>query len=663
MNFWALIMLALTFSCAQSGQPQSAVTDLEACGDCDESGPDVASPLASLLAGLAVQELPAPIGIPTAGYGQLKQPENPQSPFADTFAATRKTHTPPMVKVLALQQDGQILVIAKHDLIGIFGPFLDLVLERLKTRHGVDLAGHLLVSCTHTHSGPGRLADNVVANFANDTLFPEYLDLVLDAVSATIVEALSNLVEAEIAVGETENREAHKDRRCENPDLQDDRIMLLGVRKKGEDKPFALLINYAVHGTVLPWQAFTISTDAPGAIEVKMREALSEVGFGNPEVLFLQGSAGDSAPTFFDADPGFEDNPDIPDLWTSMEALGRSVAQSVTSVLPAMTWASEQLPFAVASARLYIDPEILGYKTDEFPYPHGAIYCGFGQSRCFASPDPAPDMTCLPMPEDPMVHQAELTVARIGPALFATIPGEPHTEVGISLRQAIEQKINDVKPFVLGYSQAYLGYIMREEDWRNGGYEPTLAIWGYRFADYLIEVHKALVAKMQDPALPFPYPTADPIPWKVPKYEPRQVEASTVEPTILSAPSFSVKAGATVTVTFFGGDPWLGSPNVTLEILSTDGFMPYEYVPGIPLTSVLPYISLELSVDPPYEQQKGLTPRSFLWTATIPTAREIMTPGFPLRGTFRVRIEGTYRPASQAGVQPFFFVSDPFTVE
>ncbi len=271
-------------------------------------------------------------------------------------------------------------------------------------------------------------------------------------------------------------------------------------------------------------------------------------------------------------------------------------------------------------------------------------------------------MDCLPMPDDPMVHQTFLTVARIGPAVLATLPGEPHAEVGLYLRNVLGGLDSSSKVFVLGYSQAYLGYIMREDDWRGGGYEPSMAIWGWRFADFAIGAATALLQTLVDPGRPFPYAEAAPLAWSTPAFTPREAEASATSPAVLSAPPTVLDAGETAVVVFAGGDPWLGTPMIVLESERDGAFAPHETVPGTRLTSLGPYVTLELAVEPPYEASLAPTTRAFRWTARIPTAREVSTPGFPLSGRFRVRVEGSCRLPDRLAPEAYVLTTDAFEV-
>lgn len=653
----ALILLTLlSIACAGSGlSPNNDDAFVDAAEVVEQT--DIAKP-ARLKAGIAVSTLPAPVGISTAGYGQIKQPDNPISPFCDRFAATRIIHTPPMVKVVAFEKGPERLVIARLDLVAVFGAFLDAVISRLKLDHNIDLDGHLILSCTHTHSGPGRLADHPAIDMAADTFFPEYFDMVIGAISDTVAAAIDSSHDVEIGVAVTSNASAHQDRRCQNPPLCDDTVGILAVRRLEEPTPFALLINYPVHGTILDWQDFTLSRDAPGAIEDKVIEAISNEYGSRAEVLFLQGASGDAAPT--EVLPAtWIDQLDIPDEWTYLEVLGTNVASSVTESIKTITWLKDP-DIAVQSVRLLITRNSLGYFGDDFPYEHGAIYCGFGQGRCFDGSEPAPVMDCLPLPEDPMVHQSVVSVARIGPVIMATLPGEPHAEVGLELRKRITEMMPSAIVFILGYSQAYLGYIMFESDWRNGGYEASMAIWGWRFADHVISSLTALLHMLDDGSYRFPYPKALAVSPSYPVYIPRNPVVSEVGPKFVHSPS-SLKIGETIVVEFAGGDPWLGTPLVILERYLGGDFSPYQIVPGVSLDSLGPYITLDLNVDPPWSSPSAS--RGFSWTARIPTTREIPTPGFPISGQFRVHIVGRVLLHGQSEPTTFTLISEPFYIE
>ena len=83
----------------------------------------------------------------------------------------------------------------------------------------------------------------------------------------------------------------HSDRRCENGPVQDDSMGLIKL-VKDNGQLLAVLVNYAMHGTIIANDQNVLSSDAPGAIESGIEERLSD----NAPVLYFQSWAGDMSP-------------------------------------------------------------------------------------------------------------------------------------------------------------------------------------------------------------------------------------------------------------------------------------------------------------------------------------------------------------------------------
>jgi len=81
--------------------------------------------------------------------------------------------------------------------------------------------------------------------------------------------------------------------------------------------------------------------------------------------------------------------------------------------------------------------------------------------------------------------QAEVTLLRLGRALIVGVPGEPTSAVGRRLREAAAKKGYD-PVLVASHVGGWIGYILTPEEYREGGYEATLAFHGPRLSERLL---------------------------------------------------------------------------------------------------------------------------------------------------------------------------------
>ncbi|RME19122.1 MAG: hypothetical protein D6806_18860, partial [Deltaproteobacteria bacterium] len=92
----------------------------------------------------------------------------------------------------------------------------------------------------------------------------------------------------------------------------------------------------------------------------------------------------------------------------------------------------------------------------------------------------------------PQFGKARLTVLKIGSLGMITVPGEPLSQFGRDLvNQAKAKGLEDAT--ILGYSQDHHLYIMHADNWLQGGYEPSMGIWGWKEGDYYFEKSLELV--------------------------------------------------------------------------------------------------------------------------------------------------------------------------
>ena len=158
------LVLSLLLACVGT---TTVATAAERCADC-------------VSAGAASGTLRVPPGTPLAGYGAMKRrllfPDVfGRAPHAFWFKPSTGERDPLVTRALVLEAGGTRLAWVALDLIAVDGSFMRALEARL-ARAGVPRAT-LVVSASHTHSGPGAFMDSAVMGFvAVDRLDPEVRD-------------------------------------------------------------------------------------------------------------------------------------------------------------------------------------------------------------------------------------------------------------------------------------------------------------------------------------------------------------------------------------------------------------------------------------------------------------------------------------------------------
>ena len=612
-----------------------------------------------LRASTAARDLFAPLGISTGGYAQGSTKNAPKSPFATNFRATTQQLQPPRVQVIHLVQGSQRLVLVQTDTIGVLYSSFEYLVLRVQARTGVDIRGSLVLSANHTHAGPGHLFNALIAGTVTDSYDEQIFARLLETVADAVVAALqAEAVPVRVGHLLLQEPRLHGDRRCENPDHRNDTLAVLRLDRVAGGA-LAVVLNYAMHGTVLDFKHGALSGDAPRLVEDKVREALPAA----PLVMFLQSWAGDMSPANVLSE--FKASPVPPHAFEPldrMEALGRVAAEVVVGAWQTMAWQDNPL-LAVASVEAGIDRELIGYQPGQFEQPDGAVLCGAGEEAC--ANDPPADMTaCLPLPPGGAPRQVRLTAFRLGELVAVTLPGEPVTTLGEQLLAVVKQRTGAKTALLLGYAQDYLGYLLLPDDWQAGGYEPSMTYWGPRQGEYLAARAADLAEHLFAPAKPLAFATLPPRPYNAGPLKLYAPSPSLAVGTVDVDLPAQTTTGVAMAFGWTGGDPWLDAPEVTVERKTAQGFLAL-LLGGVALDARSYRTVLTMQPQPgwaevPVVAGQAPTPRTFHWQVTLRLAVHVPGPEQVLQGELRVRVKG--RALTAAGEQGYEVVSKAVNV-
>ena len=572
-----------------------------------------------------------------------------QSPYATYSPPSRGYYDALTAKAVALDDGDDIAVLLKTDFIGALDEVTVAVAERVKADSGIDVSEGLVLSATHTHDGPGAVANDSVRYFwlAMDAYQPELFDRIVGDLAAVVVKALDNRVPARFGFTtgqESRDASLNSYRRSRSPwtpdrvALQDAlrrRIGVLRVDQVDADgmpvRPLAIVTNYAAHGIVFGVENVYFSGDALGAVERSI-----EASFDEPMVaMFVQNTGGDVSPRA-DGKPSLQ----------RIERFGALLAPQVLDLAKGIDNYDSAPDIAAVSQRIKLNRQTLGYADGEYPYEWGAVQCNAEEQfadRCLPAPPPgAADLHDNGNAEnDSFVPlDTRLTALRVGDAVLLAQPGEPLGEYGLRILE--RSPFGAGRTFIWGYSQDHIGYLMPDskEDWLLGGTEGTTTFWGWKLGARLLRANEELMAALAGTA---PAPKDElTVDYTRRPYTPARPTPSARPGRAVVQPD-SIARFATTTFTFEGGDPVVDLPTVTVQRLAGKTWKPVRRPGGQIMNS-------------PYEThlEYALVSGAHQWTVTFEPNKTWKA------GTYRFDVKGV--AAGAASTAAYSLSSAPFEV-
>lgn len=558
------------------------------------TGDDVTTgepPWDGLHAGVAVRHLDRPVGISQAGYGG--RTGGTATPWTGIFAGTRGFHGLPAIKAMVLDQGGERLVVLKSPLMSGESGVTDALVAKLRDAHGLDLAGRIIVTATHSHHVHGRYwrLPDIFGAVGADTADEEVIDLLATALADTVVAAIDDLGPAQWAFAHVEGWDpqdrVYSDRRHVNDFAygKDPRLTLLGVRRP-DGPALATIVDFGMHGTILDTDNELLTEDAAGGLEMVLEERF-QAAYGEPILgMFVQAGGADAAPR--------GDHLGHQGI-ARAEMIGHAAAPAILEQWEGLEWRDDAI-LDVHSQRIDLTYAYFGYDaSDEFlgaplgiPLPLPYTWGGW-QCQSPAAPedeDPATTMEgelkdCIPVEAlllgavpNAEVHQTYLTTARLDELHLVTLPGEPAHSVMQYLRSQVALRASEGRPaevMGIGYSQDHLLYLTHPDDWFQGGYETQMSLWGPFAARAFVDTQVAVIDQMLGGADLEPFVEESPNLAMPGGFVPRAYEESLDAGALVEDVTSDHVRTETVRLRFGGGDPSLGAPRVVVQVDPGDG--------------------------------------------------------------------------------------------
>ena len=365
--------------------------------------------------------------------------------------------------------------------------------EAISARTGIP-AAHILISATHTHSGPVTCE---ILSWRDDSTVPgadpEYMSRFTEGIIEAGAAAHAAAVDAELCVT-TARTEGVGGNRLAKDGVRDPEVGVVLVRRRSDRGLLALQMVYSMHPTVLHEDTKLVSSDFPHYARV-----LLEQRFPGMRVLYHNGPCGNLSPRYWVRGQTFAEAKRLG------EKLGRDVLAAVEGVCTSAFSAdvrlgagTEQVALpprtfcSVEEAERELDEACAEYeRLKREGAPHGPVRTAectvFGAEErvTLARAQERGDTQRILDAYSP----AEVQVLVIGDHCLVGFPGECFVEYALALKRTC------AGVFVISLANGELqGYIPTSE---ATGYEARLSFFEPEAGDRLVERAAGLVGALR----------------------------------------------------------------------------------------------------------------------------------------------------------------------
>ena len=433
-----------------------------------------------LMAGAAIVDITPPKGMELGGY--------PHYPRRNTGV-----HDPLYASCMYFDDGEHKLALVALDILFFSKRHVEAVRARIEAETGIP-APNVMISCTHTHSGPwasGRLdLDSLRNGVAQDSTYVESLKA---KIVGAVAEAVSTRFESKVGVGKgrcgKEQGVGGNRREVDGP--SDPEVGLLAIADaRGICR--AVMVNYTLHPTVIHAESTVVTADYPGYI----REYLARRMPG-AVVLFTQGTSGDQSSRYFRKGQSFEE----------AKRIGFAIGEAAYSRLKTMDYRSEarlcarseeidiglrDLPpkkevLAAIEAQKRLLEELKRGGADYIAVQNADLKL-LGYEDVLGYIEMREQGRRIDLYEDE--REAEIQAIAIGDARIAAIPGEVFVEFGLDIKR---RSPLPGTTFVVELANGCLpGYACTRQAYAEGGYEAGTSLlaedFGYEMVEKAVEL-------------------------------------------------------------------------------------------------------------------------------------------------------------------------------
>ena len=372
------------------------------------------------------------------------------------------------------------------DVVFISNEITEKVRRRVKNETGI-AKKNLMISASHTHSGPVTFSDIFYDPVVPDA-DPEYISYLVEKLVFVYLEAFNNKKECKIAIT-TANGSGVGGNRRSKTDAIDPEVPVVVLKDIATDKIFALSTIYCMHPTILHEDSKLYSADFPGYTRTYINKKLGE------EVILLYhtGPSGNQSPRHFIKSNTFDEAERLgfklgEQIINSVLKLDDSHYQDWVSLSSRQTYIvlpqKEFMSIEAAEEKaIFVKNKLKQMRFDNAPGSEiRTVECDwFGAEENKQLSEMASNGRLEKVYQS--VLPAEINIIDIDDKHFVFLPGELFVEYSLRIKAAFKEKT-----FIASLSNGVLaGYIVTEEAELEGGYEASNSIFPAKAGEVIIK--------------------------------------------------------------------------------------------------------------------------------------------------------------------------------
>lgn len=434
----------------------------------------------TLKAGMAITDISPEKGEELGGY--------PHYPRHNTGV-----HDPLQAAAMYLNNGTEEIALVTLDLLFYSKKHVKEVRERVRQACGIP-ENHVMISCSHTHSGPwaaGRL--DIESLEAGAQQPEEYVKSLNDKIVSAVESAKKEAFEAEFTSGTAhcgaESGVGGNRRAPGGP--HDPLVSVMAVRDK-EKKIRGIFVNYTLHPTFIHEWSTVCTADYPGYLKQQLREMHPDAVIG-----FSQGASGNQSSRYYRQGESFDE----------AERVGRILGKASDTVLEHAAWTGE-LPIRTADKSIELElrtfgtEEELEKKVAQDKKTYEELYEKYGKSenreeyylwqnanlKMLGSED---QLGYVKMQKQGMrielltdENPAEIQVIILGDTCIVGVQGEIFVEYALYIKAMAGYEMVVFNELTNG---CLPGYLYTPESLVEGGYETDTSMLGEKFGRHLVD--------------------------------------------------------------------------------------------------------------------------------------------------------------------------------
>jgi neutral ceramidase len=409
-----------------------------------------------LMAGVAQVDLTPPLSMKATLGGYGERANKPAVGIHDRILA----------KALVLSEGDKRFVLVTADTLAFPSAVKQAVLAKLADAGWKGDQIMLLPSHSHAAIEMNSINPMNLLKIPQIGLFQKELyDLTVANLVKVITDANRDLVPVTVGTASTTlqgwNRNRRKDSRAIDPELTVTRI------DKAGGEPFAVLVNWTAHPTLMDAEDMMFSGGWPGHLQ---RTLTALIG-GGVTAMYYNGAQGDQSPVPREAPvPSASTAPARMSNWERAERYGRELA-----IIAWRVW---------EKTRPSQSP-VLAYRLEEVALPQAAVHPDFmktGGTEYGLTPEIMTPILGTMFPK-----KTNIGYLRLGDLLIVGIPGEAAVELGLQIKQKVRQETGIPHAVIGGLANEWVSYILSPEEYDKGGYESSVSFYGRTLGPTIVD--------------------------------------------------------------------------------------------------------------------------------------------------------------------------------